>query len=277
MKEIQEKEAKRDVEKAAVAAEDRKRMEELAALKSGEAAGLDKDYAEAQRKEISDWRRKKALNAEQKRREEKALVEKAQAEQKEKARLRADKDAQWKEDKQKRLRAHRKRLEVQAQAMQDKGGHSKSVESLPVITRHVHHHVHTGADGEMSSTQSGQPVVVDPQAETARGGAWAYPSERYSSEQAGVSQMTGPYPSERTYHFSSVEEEYTSGKETSRLDSVKKLSASMQLPRLQPLLAPPSEMRKSPSIATKLDRYGASVSKANATYSNATRVRGAIR
>jgi hypothetical protein len=36
-------------------------------------------------------------------------------------------------------------------------------------------------------------------------------------------------------------------------------------------------MRKAPSMAAKLDKYSSSVSKATATYSNAGRVKGAIR
>ena len=54
-------------------------------------------------------------------------------------------------------------------------------------------------------------------------------------------------------------------------------SSKRFMPRLQPLLAPPSEMRRSPSHPRGFDRYSQSVGRANATYNNAGRIRGAIR
>merc|ERR550514_2132813 len=106
LKDIQEKEAKREVLKKEAEDQDKKAIEEIRKAKTA-AADLDTELADAQRSEMAAWRRKKAMESEKKRVAEKALLEKAQAEQK----------AQWKEEKQRRLRSHRKRVEAQAQAV----------------------------------------------------------------------------------------------------------------------------------------------------------------
>merc|ERR1719183_2008124 len=156
------------------------------------------------------------MESEKKRVAEKALLEKAQAEQKEKARL--------KEEKERRLRSHRKRVEAQAQAVSSgKGG-----AELPVITRHVHHHVHShSVDSEDPSATivNGEPLMAGGSIETARGGVWAYPSERTGLYPSEGEPSVGPYASER--YFRSIEEDgYDSGKETTRLAAKHKLSAS---------------------------------------------------
>lgn len=96
---------------------------------------------------------------------------------------------------------------------------------------------------------------------------WAYPSERsglYPSERTGLyPSESGLYPSERGSQFRSIESEgYESGKETTRLTSEKqmKMHQSASLPRLEPLLAHPSEMRRSPSVGRAgLKKYTKSV------------------
>jgi hypothetical protein len=273
LKDIQEKEARRETQKKEAEAADKAAIEEIKKAKMA-AADIDTELADAQRSEMAAWRRKKAMESEKKRVAEKALLEKAQAEQKEKARLKAEKEAQWKEEKQRRLRSHRKRVEAQAQAVSSgKGG-----AELPVITRHVHHHVHShSVDSEDPSATivNGEPLMAGESIETARGGVWAYPSERTGLYPSEGEPSVGPYASER--YFRSIEEDgYDSGKETTRLAAKHKLSASASLP----VLDPPSEMRRGgPTVANKLasGRYGASVNKASATYANAGRIRGAIR
>merc|ERR1719316_1761851 len=145
LKDIQEKEARRETQKKEAEAADKAAIEEIKKAKMA-AADIDTELADAQRSEMAAWRR------------EKALLEKAQAEQKEKARLKAEKEAQWKEEKQRRLRSHRKRMEAQAQAVS-----SGKAGELPVITRHVHHHVHShSVDSEDPSATivNGEPLMA---------------------------------------------------------------------------------------------------------------------
>merc|ERR1719160_2067395 len=111
LKDIQEKEARRETQKKEAEAADKAAIEEIKKAKMA-AADIDTELADAQRSEMAAWRR-------------------------EKARLKAEKEAQWKEEKQRRLRSHRKRMEALAQAVSA----GKAQGGLPVITRHVHHHV----------------------------------------------------------------------------------------------------------------------------------------
>merc|ERR1719460_2508509 len=239
---------------------------------------IDEELAEAQRSEMAVWRRKKTAEAKQKASEEQAMVAKAKAETQAKAKAREEAERQFKEDKQRRMKAHKKRMEASSMGAAKRG---VSPENLPSLTRHVHHHVHSHHTVGEDSGEEG----ADPQR------FWAervhqsteglYPSEHgtgpFGSEMMSQSLI---YPSEREEVSMYRSVDYESGQETARFSSEKKMEVakSATLPRIgKPTLAPPSEMRRSPSHPMKLDRYSKGVDRATATYANAGRVKGALR
>jgi hypothetical protein len=274
---IADKEAKRQAAKKAIddAEKDARKNQ---AKEQEEMKELDAELAEAQRSEMAVWRRKKAAEAKQQQKKQDEMLAKAKAEAESKVQKVAEQERKFKEDKLKRLKAHKKRMEQSALASAKRGD---GVESLPSLTRHVHHHVHShhGAD-DLSVTQ--RMPSVDEGAETQR--YWAERVQQYGSEGLYPSENTGQflsemqsgglYPSERS-QYRSMEESI----ETVRLSTEKQIAMakSASLPRMGPVLPAPSEMRKAPSMAAKLDKYSSSVSKATATYGNAGRVKGAIR
>lgn len=274
---IAEKEAKRHAAKKAI--DDAERAARKSQAKEAdEMKELDAELAEAQRSEMAVWRRKKAAEAKQQQKKQDEMLAKAKAEQEAKAAKIAAQERAFKEEKLRRLKAHKKRMEQAAVASAKRGD---GVEHLPSLTRHVHHHVHSHHAAEDLSVTQRMPSV-DEGAETQRywaervqhyGSEGPYPSERTGLFQSEM-QSGGLYPSERS-QFRSMEESI----ETVRLSTEKQIemAKSASLPRMGAVLPPPSEMRKAPSMAAKLDKYSSSVSKATATYGNAGRVKGAIR
>merc|ERR1712118_320352 len=117
---------------------------------------------------------------------------------------------------------------------------------------HVHHHVHSHHHvGEDSGEEGADPqrFLAERVHQSTEG---LYPSEHgtgpFGSEMMSQSLI---YPSEREEVSMYRSVDYESGQETARFSSEKKMEVakSATLPRLpsKPTLAPPSEMRRSPS------------------------------
>merc|ERR1719453_2120532 len=207
------------------------------------------------------------------------MVAKAKAEAEAKAKARGEADKAFKEEKLRRLKAHKKRMEAHSVEAAKRG---VSPEHLPSLTRHVHHHVHSHHHvGEDSGEEGGDPQRFWADRVHHQSSEGLYPSEQHTgpfgSEMLSQSLI---YPSEREEVSMYRSVDYESGQETARFSSEKKMEVakSATLPRIaQPKLAPPSEMRRSPSHPMKLDRYSKGVDRATATYANAGRVKGALR